>query len=269
MGPRAASVTGAVAAARPQRRTTVPLIVAAILLGAAVPAAGQRSGQLWGTATLNWLKTDRLSYELEIEPKVLISAPPGEPGWASLDVTPNVEYVLRGWLDAVGELATGYTAQTDDVNSFELSPRVGLRFHFTTRDLPTGPLKREHLPRHRIVVRYLLRVEMRNLFYNQDLDTDTAVRFRGRFEFQVPLNRPKMSDDGTRYMLSDWEWFIPLGDPTERFASRQRIRAGFGYRRNLQWRFEALYIWTRSRNTAAEDFQTSDNIFNVRVKRVF
>ena len=60
-----------------------------------------------------------------------------------------------------------------------------------------------------------------------------------------------------------------LGDPQERFANRQRIRTGIGYRRNLHWRLEALYIWTRSRDTTDQDFATSDNIVNLRVKRVF
>ena len=232
-------------------------------------ADAQTNGQLWGTVTFNWIRSDRLTYELELEPKVLVAAPEGEPDWASFDITPNVEYAFRDWLDLVGELATGYTTQTDDVNSFELSPRVGLRFHLTTRDLPTGPLRREFLPRHRIVVRNLLRFEERNLFYSGDKPTDSVVRFRNRLELQVPLNRDRVSDDGARYMLADWEWFIPLGDPEERFASRQRVRTGFGYRRNRAWRFEALYIWTRSRDTTDESFRTSDNIVNLRVKRVF
>jgi hypothetical protein len=123
--------------------------------------------------------------------------------------------------------------------------------------------------RHRIVLRNLVRVEARNLFYSDDRDTDSVVRFRNRLELQVPLNRERMSDDGARYLLTDWEWFIPLGDPLERFANRQRIRAGLGYRRNVRWRFEALYIWTRSRDTTDQDFTTSDNIVNLRVKRVF
>ena len=90
---------------------------------------------------------------------MLVSAPEGEPGWASLDVTPTVDFAVKKWLDLVGELATGFTNQTDDVNSFELSPRAGARFHITTRDLPTGPLKRERVPSHRIVLRNLVRVE--------------------------------------------------------------------------------------------------------------
>jgi hypothetical protein len=232
-------------------------------------ANGQTNGQLWGTVTFNWLASHRLSYELELEPKTLVAAPDSEPGWASFDVVPNVEYAVRPWLDVLGELATGYTVQTDDVDSFELSPRVGVRFHMTTRDLPTGLLKREHLPRHRIVVRDLVRLEERVLFYTGGGDTDAVTRFRNRLELQVPLNRVRVTDDGARYLLADWEWFIPLDDPDERFANRQRIRAGIGYRHSLTWRFEALYIWGRSRDTTDDGFHTSDHIVNLRVKRVF
>ena len=85
----------------------------------------------------------------------------------------------------------------------------------------------------------------------------------------MPLNKERLTDDGARYLLTDWEWFIPLSDQDERFANKQRIRAGFGYRRTFAWRFEALYIWTRSRNTIEDDFDTSDNIINIRVKRFF
>jgi hypothetical protein len=234
----------------------------------ASPSLGQPNNQLWGTLTFNWLPRDRLSYELELEPKVLIDAPEGEPGWASLDVTPNVEYALRRWLDLVGELATGFTSQTDDTDSFEVSPRVGIRFHLTTGDLPTA-FRRERLPAYRIVVRNLVRLEARNLFYTGDTNSESTIRFRNRFELLVPLNRRRVSDDGAYYVLTDWEWFIPVDDPEERFASRQRIRAGIGYRRSLNWRFEALYIWNRSRDTIDDEFHPSDKIVNLRVKRVF
>ena len=241
----------------------------AVLLAWASPTSAQVNAQIWGTATFNWLKSSRLTYELEVEPKALVAAPEGEPDWASLDVTPNVEYALRTWLDLVGELATGYTSQTDDVDSFELAPRAGVRFHLITRDLPTSRLRREHLPRRRVVVRDLVRVEARSLFYSGSMPNDSVVRFRNRLELQVPFNRQRMTDDGVRYLLADWEWFIPLDDPEERFANRQRVRAGIGYRRSLNWRFEALYIWTRSRDATDEDFRTSDHIMNLRVKRVF
>lgn len=85
----------------------------------------------------------------------------------------------------------------------------------------------------------------------------------------MPLNKERLTDDGARYLVSDWEWFIPLSDQEERFANKQRIRAGLGYRRSFKWRFEAIYIWTRSRNSLEDGFNTSGNMINVRVKRVF
>lgn len=252
-------------------RITAPACLWTVVFSciAATPVLAQTDMQLWGTLTFNWLKAEGLSYELELEPKILVAAPEGTPGWSNLDITPNVEYAAKEWLDLIGEVATGFTTQTDDVDSFELSPRVGLRFHVTTRELPTGPIRREIVPRHRIVVQNLARVEVRNLFYSNDQPTDSVVRLRNRLEFQIPLNRNRMTEDGARYALADWEWFIPLGDPQERFANRQRIRTGLGYRRSRQWRFEALYIWTRSRDATNQDFTTSDNIVNLRVKRVF
>ena len=85
----------------------------------------------------------------------------------------------------------------------------------------------------------------------------------------MPLNKVNVSEDGARYLLADWEWYVPLGEPAERFASKQRIRTGLGYRRSFAWRFEALYIWTRSRDTIDEGFSTDDNSIDVRVKRLF
>ena len=237
------------------------------------PADAQTNLQLWGNVTLNWVKSERLVYEFDIEPKVLVQAPEGEPSWRNLDLTPNVEYSPKGWLDLVTEAAVGYTKQTDDVNSFEVTPRVGVRFHVFSRGLPPvlpGSPLRELRPYRRLVVRDLVRVESRNIFYTgAGSGSDSTVRFRNRLELLLPLNKEKLSEDGTRYLLADWEWFIPLDDFDERFANKQRVRAGFGYRRNFAWRFEALYIWTRSRNTIDDGFKTSDNIIDIRVKRLF
>ena len=244
--------------------------VVLLVLLAPLPVSGQSNLQLWSNLTLDWVKSERLVYELDVEPKVLINAPEGDPGWRNLDLTPNVEYSPAGWLDLIAESAIGWTKQTDDVDTFEVTPRVGVRFHVFSRDRPIRLVGREQHPTRRIVVRDLLRVEWRNQFYGGAEDgSDSSWRFRNRLEFLAPINKPRLTDDGARYLLADWEWFIPLQDQEERFANKQRIRTGFGYRRNFQWRFEALYIWTRSRNTIEGDFTTSDNIINIRVKRLF
>jgi hypothetical protein len=224
-----------------------------LILLAPTVAHAQTNTQLWGNVTLNWLKGQSTTLELDFEPKVLVSAPPGDPGWRSLDVTPSIERTVRDWIDIIGELASGYTKQTDHDNTFELTPRLGVHLNFLKR---------------RLTIRDLVRVEQRNLFHTQG-GTESTWRYRNRLELQLALNRDRISEDGVRYLISDWESFIPLGDPRERFANRQRIRLGLGYRHTARWRFEALYIWTRSRDTTGEPFKTSDNIVNVRLKHLF
>ena len=250
--------------------TPLTVLVWTLIAFAARPALAQTNGQLWGNITLDWVRSNQLTFELDVEPKVLVAAPSTEPGWWNVDVTPNVEYAVRPWLDVIGELGTGYTRQTDDVNSAEVTPRMGIRLHLFSRDRPRLVHVRELPPRRRIVIRDRLLGESRNIFYSGGgSGTDSTVRFRNRLEFQAALNKAKLTEDDARYLIADWEWFVPLGDPAERFASRQRIRSGLGYRRNLRWRFEALYIWSRSRDTTDEGFKTSDNIIDVRLKRVF
>ena len=244
------------------------LACAGLFLSDPARAHAQTNVQLWGNITLNWVKSEHLTYELDLEPKVLLSAPEGDPDWRNLDVTPNVEYSPKRWLDAVVDTTIGRTKQSDDVDTVELTPRVGARFHLFSRALTNHP--RERAPNRRIVVRDLVRFEARNFYYSGgDVDYSFSARFRNRLEFLLPLNRERLTDDGARYLVSDWEWFVPLSDQGERFANKQRIRAGLGYRRSVAWRFEAIYIWTRSRNTLEDDFTTSDNIIDIRVKRVF
>src|SRR4030095_9736569 len=240
-----------------------------LLLSASSTAFAQTNLQLWGNVTLDWVKSDRLTYEFDIEPKVLVYAPDDEPDWRNLDLTPNVEYAAKGWLDLVAEATAGYTKQDDEVNTFELTPRVGVRFHLLSRAVPSVGL-REQVPKRRVVVRDLVRVESRNFWYTGEGNgASSSVRFRNRVEFLVPLNKVNVSEDGARYLLADWEWYVPLGEPAERFASKQRIRTGLGYRRSFAWRFEALYIWTRSRDTIDEGISTDDNSIDIRVKRLF
>ncbi|WP_239488901.1 DUF2490 domain-containing protein [Luteitalea sp. TBR-22] len=250
------------------------MAVCCVLATAAPAAVAQTNLQLWGNVTLDWARSERLVYELDFEPKVLLAAPEGEPGWRNLDVTPNVEYAAKRWLDLVAETTVGFTRQTDNVDSFELSPRVGLRFHVFSRRVPTtGGVfgVRELPPTRRIVVRDLVRFESRNFIYTGDTSEPNSftTRFRNRLEFLVPLNKQEVTNDGARYLLADWEWFVPLGQPAERFANKQRIRTGLGFRRSFSWRLELLYMWTRSRDTVQEGFTTNDNSINVRLKRVF
>jgi hypothetical protein len=242
-------------------------MVSAGVLSTAVSAAAQSNAQIWANVTLGWVKPSGVVYELDFEPKVMVSVPPGEPGWNNLDITLSVEYPVSRPLDLVGEVVAGRTKQTDDLDTTELTVRGGVRFHLLSRQRRL--LFNEALPKRRLVIRDLVRVESRNFFYSNDDPSESTVRFRNRLEFLLPLNRSNLGDDGAVSTLADWEWFIPLSDPEERFASRQRVRAGLTYRHSVRWRFAALYIWNRSRDTRAESFTTAENIVDVQVKRVW
>jgi hypothetical protein len=235
----------------------------------ASPGFAQAEYQLWGNVTLDWVKSHRLTYELDVWPQVLLDPPQGDPGWWELDATPAVQYSPKRWLDLVGQVKVGYTKQTDDMNSVELTPSGGVRLHLFPQGLPVSPL-RERVPSRRVVIRDLARVESRNLLYmGAGSGSSSTVRCRNRLEVLVPLNRQKLTDTGARYVLADWELFWPLDDPAERYASKARIRAGVGYRRSVAWRYELLYVWNRSRNTIDEGFATTNGAIDIRVRRVF
>ena len=246
---------------------TVRSMVCAAALAAPAAAHAQTNLQLWTNLTLDWVRDNQVTYEIDFEPKALIQAPPDDPSWRGIDVTPAIEYAWKQWLDVGAELALARTLQTDDLQTWEVTPRVTMRFHLFNRQ--EYLLFRERRARRRLVLRDLVRVEWRSLLYSDDTPAEHTTRFRNRLEFLFPWNRQNISDDRLVYTLADWEWFVPLDDPSERFANRQRIRAGTGYRHNFAWRYEVVYMWTRSRDTTQEDFSTSDNIIDFRVKRVF
>jgi hypothetical protein len=234
-----------------------------------IPGAGiaQTTTQVWANMTFDWVKSDRVTLAINTEPKVLVSAPPGDPGWATLDVTPSVEYRRGQWFDMVTEVMVGRTKQTDDLDSTEVTPRIGFRLHLLSnlRQAIAG----ERRPKRRLVLRDLVRVEWRTLYYSTDKPDASTVRLRNRFESLWPINRPRITDNGASYLSADWEWFVPLGDPDERFANRQRIRAGIGYRRSAAWRFEGRYVWNRSRNTIDDPFSSTDHAIDLTMKRVW
>jgi hypothetical protein len=248
-------------------RTLLVAIVGACALLTTENASAQTNRQVWANITLDWVKRSGVTYEIDFEPKALLSAPPEEPEWSNLDITPSVEHPVTNTLDLVGEMVLGRTKQTDDLDTTEVTVRGGVRFHLFSRQRRL--LLNERLPKRRLVIRDLVRVESRNLFYSNSDPADSTVRLRNRLELMWPLNRPNLGDDGAVSVLSDWEWFIPVSDPTERFANRQRIRAGLTYRHSVSWRFAALYIWNRSRDTTTEPFTTSEDIVDLQLKRVW
>ncbi len=242
------------------------LVLAPLLVGGAVAAQvhaqeqeQEESAQLWGNVVLDFPKGDRFLLELDAQPKVQYA---GADTWRNLDVTSVVEYYPNRWLDLVGEASFGKTQQSNNVSSVELTPKLGVRFHFLSN-------LRTMLERHplgRVAVSDLVRFEYRNFWYS-DGGSSHETRFRNRIAIKVALNHAKLSRDNTLYWMADFEFFAPLSeDVPERFATKRRTRTGLGFRRSDRWRFEVLYIRDGVRDTLDEKFDTAVNVVNVKLK---
>jgi Protein of unknown function (DUF2490) len=243
------------------------IIVLLVITLFAPRAAAQTDKQIWGELTLDWIKNHTFTFGVDVEPKLLVAKQSDEPGWSTVDVTPRVEVVRGKWFDLVGELHLGRTHQTDQQDSWEATPRIGLRFHLLSNVV--GDLRKERQPRRRLVLRNFIRVEWRNLYYSDATPHTSTVRYRDRLEMQFPVNRPRVTDDGALYVSGDVEGFWSPDGVPERFASKQRVRAGLGYRWNYAWRLETLYVWDRSRDSAQSGFTTDDHALDLRLRRVW
>jgi len=213
-------------------------------------AAAQAEKQLWATGIVDWLATDRLTYELEVEPKT---------NPATVDVTPEVTYTAVAWADLLAEVDIKSQTGTDTT----ATPRIGVHFHILSRLLePHAPrgADREKLPRQRVVVSTLLRVQ----------HSKSAWQLRDRFALAYPLNRNKTTDNGAVYLTGDSELFIPLDRaPGDALVSQVRLRTGLGYRQSFAWRFEALYIWNGTRRAGAGPLVPESHAIDLRVSRSF
>jgi Protein of unknown function (DUF2490) len=241
-------------------------VVAVFLCQLAGVARAQEaaSEQFWGNLVLSHPSGDRFVYALDFEPKWQYA---GSDTWKSYELTPRAEYFPKRWIDLVGETLFAATKQSTDVNSFELTPRAGIRIHLLS-NLRTMVRGRGNVGRFALA--NLSRIEWRNLWYSNDSPSSHEWRFRDRVELKVGLNHKEMSLDKTFYLTTDFEFFIPLsGDAVERYTNKRRTRVGLGYHLDSRWRFEGLYIRDASRDNSGESFDTSANSVELTVKVFF
>ena len=145
------------------------------------------------------------------------------------------------WIDLVGETAFGYTRQSNDFDTRELTPRIGFRLNVLN-----NLREREHFAIHplgRVRLATLVRFEYRNFWYSDGSPSQHTWRFRARVEVKFGINHADYSHDKSLYGIFDAEAFVPLGEGvSERFASKTRMRTGLGYR---------LRYATRSRSSTS------------------
>jgi hypothetical protein len=189
--------------------------------------------------------------------------------WRNLDATPLLEFYPKDWLDLTAEATVGFTHQFSGLDTFEVTPRIGVRVHLFQSVWGHLPHP-ERLPASRLSLGNLLRLESRHFWYSDDQGSSHEWRLRNRAEAKFALNRGNLSEDGTLYLIADAEFYVPLGDETpERFSTKFRTRLGLGYRFDYRKRLEFLYIRDNSRSTLEEDFEKDANIFDFRLKIFF
>jgi hypothetical protein len=234
-------------------------------------AQEQTSTQLWGSLILGYAKSERVYLEVEIQPKKQIS---GGETWRNLYATWLIAYYPNKWFDLTGELLTDYTNQNPDLDSFELTPRAGIRLHLVEQvnkeRAHRGKLRPERMPADRFHLATWLRLEQRHIFYSGDLESSHELRFRVRPEFKVAINNKSLGDDNTLYFSTDVEIYVPITDDVpERFVNSVRFRAGLGYRINYDWRVELLYLRDVFRESPLGSFEENANVLDLRLKFLF
>ena len=239
------------------------------LLGTST-AAAQASGEIWGNFTVGWLQSERLTWEIDVEPKTAITVPAGQSKWVSLALVPEVQYTLAKWVDALAKSieVTNRTATTWS------RPRLASDSTFRSSLDCWRIVGRHAAPNERnMPLRRLVPVQSPAFEY-KDRDplnggaTTTTWRLRDRQEISYPFNRKKLTADGAVYATGDVELFVLLGDASGPRFNEYRVRAGIGYRRDFSWRFEALFVQNGQRS-GDSGFSTSSNAFDARVTRVF
>ena len=89
--------------------------------------AQSESSQIWGNVILDFPRGERLLYEIDFEPKAQFA---GDDTWRGIDIDPTIEFSPNRWIELVSELNLARTKQSNDVSSWEVSPRIGFRLHF-------------------------------------------------------------------------------------------------------------------------------------------
>jgi len=255
-----------------------PLLVLVFLCAvtAALPLHAQEppldaSEQIWANLILARPMSQKLYLEYDFEGAYETS---DDDPFKSLFGTGMVEYYPKRWLDLTGELVTGFSRLNAEEDSFEVSMRLGTRFHLGNNVFWSWLPKKsrpEILPDKRYSAGVLLRLEHRNFWYSTDRPSVADLRFRGRIEFKLALNKPNLGTDGVWYLMTDLEGFMPVGndETAERFATKGRTRFGIGYRRSYKWRFEILAQRDKARETLEEPKDVEAYMIDLRVKWFF
>ena len=220
------------------------------LLVLAYPSIAQKHEQLWFDFQVSYPFANRYLIENTTSYQTVVSK---DDKWRSVAISPNFEYLITRNLDFLFEVPIAYTLQKEGVNSFEISPMIGGRFHITQN--------------RRLDTRILWRYQVRSFHEIEAADWETSNRTRLRGEIYFSINGPNLYTDKLWYLFGDYEEFFVLDQQVnERFANRRRARVGIGYRLSYKHRFDVSYTLQSSRDEIDGAFIRTDNVLQLRYK---
>jgi Protein of unknown function (DUF2490) len=213
-------------------------------------ASGQKHDQLWFDYQLDHPFANRYLFEVTGSYQTVLT---NTNKWHNFSITPTFEYALSNRFDLIGTMPIVYTLQVDTINSAEIDPSLGTRYHITQN--------------HRIDTRLIFKAEQRVYHQQEDNAWETSKRIRLKAEATFAINGPNLFRDKLWYGITDYEEFFVLDRQLEeRFANRRRARLGVGYRKDYKHRFELIYTWQSSRDEIQGKFVSVDNVIQLRYK---
>ena len=166
----------------------------------------------------------------------------GDDKWGEVALTTGVEYYPSNKFDLYSDIYTSSTQQATGVNTLEIRPRIGVRWHIST-------------PEHKIPISIRGLYEFRNQYDTEASIWANAHRFRLRSDFRFSLNRSNILQDKNILLRLYGELFMNTNkDIEERFWNSRQLGTGVYYRHNGKRRYELRYVLQGSKNNL-EDVQ--------------
>lgn len=219
-------------------------------MGIALSASGQATNQLWTDFQVDYPFANKYLFEVTSSYQSVTSGPSK---WKSLSISPTFEDNLGPWFTLVASVPMAYTLQKEATNSYEISPSLAGKFHFSQG--------------RRIETRLVVKAEERFFRKIEANEWEHSSRMRIKGEAWMAINGPNLFTDKLWYAILDYEEFIVLDQQVnERFAFIRRGRMGLGYRLNYAHRFELIYTKQSTRDAIDTDFVNSDNVIQLRYK---
>ena len=227
------------------------LYIQFLLLSINFSKAQNATAQLWNDFIVNAPLQKGFTLNTEFSYRTTLNK---NDKWSSYSVTPNIGKSFSKRVDAMLYFGVFYTHQQTAFNTWELRPGIGVRYHITTNK--------------RILLGAILRFEQRNFYFINTENWTHNIRSRLKLESTSLLNGNSFAQDGLWYIVADAEVFWIMDNQLEeRYVNRVRFQAGFGYKLNNKWRFEAIYCYQLSKtNIKGEFYDNSQDIIRFRIK---